>query len=130
MNIVYVIQDINKFSKNIAKQVAKYAGFSYKELKSYIKVGNVKQIIQNHSSFNQHGNMCINEEDAEAACEEIFDWLVGVDLAKLASNGDLDCYWDDEDNCMIFRGKGTMDLKTFTAQYKKDKKNNKDVDKD
>ena len=126
---MYEIQDINKFSKNIAKAVAKYAGFSYKELRSYIKVANVKQIVEKYSSFNQRGNLCIDEDEAEAACEEIFDWLVGVDLAKLASNGDLECYWDDEKNCMVFKGKGTMDLHTFTREYK-NKKNNKDVDND
>ena len=127
---MYEIQDINKISKNIAKAVAKYAGFSYKELRSYIKVANVKQIVEKYSSFNQRGNLCIDEEEAQAACEEIFDWLVGVDLAKLASNGDLDCYWDNEQNCMIFKSKGGMDLKTFSTQYKKERKNNKDVDND
>ena len=37
--------------------------------------------------------------------DEILDWLIGVELAKMAADDKLECYWDDEANEMVFKGK-------------------------
>ena len=36
---------------------------------------------------------------------DIFDWLLGRDLATMCAMDKLDCYWDDETNQMVFKGK-------------------------
>ena len=35
-------------------------------------------------------------------CEEINTWVLGIELAKLASLDSVETYWDDQKNCMVF----------------------------
>lgn len=102
---MYEIKHLNKFAKSLGKMVAKDMGFSHKELKSYITVSNIKNLIKQHCHVNKRGQLLIDEDQASIVCNEIFDWLLGVDLAKLAAEDELDCYWDDKINQMVFKYK-------------------------
>jgi hypothetical protein len=110
---MYQIKHINKFAKSLGKMVAKDAGFSQKELQSYISVTNIKNLIKEHCVADKKGNLFIDEDQTSEVCNEIFGWLAGVDLAKLAAEDELDCYWDNKSNEMVFK--------------KKEKKNGKKV---
>lgn len=99
---LHEFDDLDKFSRSVAKFVARSSGYTFKELKRYIRLGNVKKIIKNHAQFIED-HYVITEEDAHEACEEILDWLVGVELASLASDGVLDCWWDNDRNQMVFQ---------------------------
>jgi hypothetical protein len=110
---MYQIKHINKFAKSLGKMVAKDAGFTQKELQSYINVTNIKYLIKSHCAIDPSGNLFIDEDQTSEVCNEIFGWLVGVDLAKLAAEDELDCYWDNKSNEMVFK--------------KKEKKNGKKV---
>lgn len=99
---MYKICKINKFAKNLGIIVAQDIGFSTKKLKSYIKVSNIKNIIMKHSNGISNGKFIIDEKNAKKAYNEIFDWLIGCDLATLASQNVLECYWDDDKNTMVF----------------------------
>ena len=101
----YEIKDLNKFAKNLGRMVAKDSGFSHKQLKSYITVSNIKNLIIQYCNGRKYGKLLIDEEHTSKVCSEIFDWLVGVDLAKLAAEDVLDCYWDDSMNEMVFKYK-------------------------
>ena len=102
--MIYEIKSLNSFSKSLGKQVAKQSGFSKNELINYITVKNIKQMVRLHAS-KQKGKMYIDEKRTLKICGEIFDWLVGVDLAKLAAQDKLECYWDDKKNTMVFKKK-------------------------
>ena len=96
--------DLHKFSTKLAKFVARSSGYTIKELKAYIRPVNVKKIVKKYSKF-VDDHYIMTEDQAHEACEEILDWLVGVELAKLAADDVLDCYWDDETNQPIFKAK-------------------------
>lgn len=102
---MYQIKHINKFAKSLGKMVAKDSGFSQKELQSYINVINIKNLIKEHCVTDKQGNLFIDEDQTSEVCNEIFGWLIGVDLAKLAAEDELDCYWDDKSNEMVFKKK-------------------------
>ena len=102
---MYVIKNINSLAKILGKTVAKDADFSYLELKKYISVGNIKNIIKKHIEKDKNGNNSISNRGINDSMIEIFDWLVGRDLAALAAEDKVDCFWDDNKNEMIFKGK-------------------------
>lgn len=102
---MYEIKNITKFAKSLGKMVAKDIGFSIKELKSYIRVANIRNLIKQHCYIDKDGQLLIDEDQTSQVCSEIFDWLIGVDLAKLAAEDELECYWDDKINKMVFKYK-------------------------
>lgn len=102
---MYEIKHLNKFAKSLGKMVAKDMGFSHHQLIHYITVGNIKNLIKQYCHTNKYGQLLIDEEQTSQVCSEIFDWLIGVDLAKLAAADELDCYWDDKINQMVFKYK-------------------------
>ena len=97
-------KNIRKFSLNIGKFVARSAGYTVKELRSFINVGNVEGIVRHHATL-EEDSFTLSEKQAEKICDEILDWLVGVELAKIAAEDRIDCYWDDKRNEMVFKGK-------------------------
>ena len=105
MNEVYEIKNMGAFAKGLAKEVAKSSYFSYDQLKDYITVKNIKHIIKDYASRNKKGRYYIGEKEASEACDEILDWLIGVDLARMCAADVLDCYWDDDKDCMVFMEK-------------------------
>lgn len=98
--------NLQKFSTKLAKFVARTSGYTFKELKAYIRPVNVKNIVKKHAKF-VDDHYVMTEDQSYEACEEILDWLVGVELAKLAADDVLDCYWDDESNQMVFKAKSS-----------------------
>lgn len=102
---MYEIENIKVFAKSLGKRVAQDCGFSVKELKSSISVNNVCALVKEHSTI-QDGVRYIDEEMAYVVCEEVLNWILGVSLAKMAANDEIDCYWNDEHNCMMFMFKG------------------------
>jgi len=98
------IKSLNKFAKSLGKEVAKDGGFSLQELKQYISVGNIKNMVKTHA-MRRYDKFYINEDQTDQICEEIFDWLTGVSLAKLAAEDYLDCWWDQKQDCMVFKKK-------------------------
>lgn len=102
---MYEIKYLNKFAKSLGKMVAKDIGFSHTQLKNYITVGNIKNLIKQYCNTDKYGQLLIDEEQTSQVCSEIFDWLIGVDLAKMAAADELDCYWDDKMNQMVFKYK-------------------------
>tara|TARA_B100001778_G_C18423522_1_gene554377 strand:- start:439 stop:771 length:333 start_codon:yes stop_codon:yes gene_type:complete len=105
MNDIYEIKNLGQFAKGLAKEVARSSYFSFEQLKNYITVKNIKNIIKDYASKDKKGCYVIDEIKANAACEDILDWLIGVDLARMCAEDILDCYWDDKQNCMVFMEK-------------------------
>lgn len=103
--MIYKVKNLNKFAISLGKIAAKNSGFTHEELKSYIKISNIKNMILQYGNRLDDGSITIDEEATNIIYAEIFDWLVGVDLATLAANDIIDCYWDNEKNDMIFMRK-------------------------
>jgi|TARA_B100001559_G_scaffold225393_1_gene189367 hypothetical protein len=101
---MFEITQLGPMAKKLGKAIAKDGNFTVEELKEYIKVSNIKQIIKEFSMI-RDGKLYIDEDGMEQAAEQVYNWLIGVDLAKLAGEDLVDCYWDSEQNCMTFENK-------------------------
>ena len=112
---MYEIEDIKKFSKSLGKRVAKDCGFPMSDLKSSISVRNVCGLVKEHSDV-INGVRYIDEQNAFEVCEQILNWILGVSLAKMAANDEIDCYWSDKDDCMMFMFKDG-DRTEFEKKY-------------
>jgi hypothetical protein len=111
----YEIEDVTQFSKKLAKSVARDGGYTFKELKEYINVGNVKKIVKKYSKL-KNGRWMTTDENIFAMSSEILDWLLGVETAKLAADDILNCYWSDEKEAFMFSAK---DKKKFREIMKR-----------
>lgn len=99
----FQIKNLTAFAKSVGKEVAKDGGFTVTELKEYITVTNIKSIIQQRARYSEEENsFFINTQEAHLVCEDVFDWMNGVSLAKLAADGFLECWWDDDMDAMDF----------------------------
>jgi hypothetical protein len=103
------ITDLNKFAKYIAVHTANEIGIETKKnsLKEYITLKNVKGIVSQYAKI-KNGKMCVNNRIMKKIQNELTNWILGVSLAKMAGNDEIDCYWDDTKNCMMFK-RGTID---------------------
>ena len=110
---MYTIKSMNALAKVLGKTVAKDSEFTFKQLKEYISVGNIKNIIQQYAEQNEYGEYSISNDDIQCVMVEIFDWLVSRELAALAAEDKVDCFWDDDKNEMVFKRKDEDFLKRY-----------------
>ena len=98
------IKNVNKMSKHIGKDVAKHMGIPLSELKDYIKPKEIRSILQQYC-IPQEDRLMINTLILKKIFQEVNNWVLGIQLCKMASNGQLEACWNDEENCMIFETK-------------------------
>jgi hypothetical protein len=98
------IKCINKMSKHIGKDVAKNMNIPLDELKQYIKPKEIKSIILQYSIV-KNGKALINAFILQKVFREVNNWILGIQLSKMAAKGELEALWDDEQNCMVFSSK-------------------------
>jgi hypothetical protein len=98
------IKDLHRFSRHIGVSALKECGIntSKEKLKDYITQHNITEIVTQYAKTNNKGEYFINNRIFAKIHGSIIDWVVGVSLAKAASEGEIDCYWDNEKNCMMF----------------------------
>ena len=99
------IKDLRKFVKYLAINTAKECGINTQKdkIKNYINASNIKQIVAQHAKIDKHGNMMINNKIFSKIQDDVLQWILGVSLAKAAAKNELECSWDNEKNCMIFK---------------------------
>ena len=85
------------------KIVSRNTSYTLREIKDCINLGNVKAMVRMHSTPHIDGGFRLTVGDVENICEEIFDWVAGVELARLAAEDVIDAYWDDDKNGMYFK---------------------------
>lgn len=102
---LHKIKNITKLAKHLAKNVAKDCGLTIEDLKEYMTVKNAIELVKEHAHKDENGEFLINTKILEKICFSISGWLLGVNLAKLAAQDELDCYWDNKKNCMVFKKK-------------------------
>lgn len=101
------IKNIKKLAKFLAINTAQECGIDLKKdkIKNYINCSNITQIIREHAKKNKNGDLLINNKILYKIQEDITSWIIGVILAKSAANDEIDCLWDDNKNCMVFKFK-------------------------
>lgn len=102
MSEKYRIKNMNGFAKKILSIACNDIGIDQSEYKNYINVDNVKQIVKIHSE-QQDDDFYVDDDVIEKICDDLQNWVLGVQLSKMCSDGTLDCYWDDVADCMVFK---------------------------
>jgi hypothetical protein len=98
------IKNVNKMSKHIGKDVAKHMGIPLNELKDYIKPKEIRSILEQYCIPKQD-QLMINTIILKKVFQEVNNWVLGIQLCKMASNDQLEACWNEEENCMIFETK-------------------------
>jgi hypothetical protein len=95
------IKNINQMSKQIGRDVAREMSLPLNELSQFIKPKEVRLLIKQYSVYKDEEYL-INTMILNKIFYETKNWILGIQLAKMASEGKLDTFWDDEINCMSF----------------------------
>ena len=98
------IKDIKGISKHIGKDIAQEMMIPINEMKYFIKPKEVASIIKQYSIY-KDGEYFMNTMILEKIFHEVKNWVLGIQLAKMASDEKLETIWDEEQNCMIFKSK-------------------------
>lgn len=102
------LKSIKKISKHIGRDVANNMLIPIEEMKDYIKPKEVASIVKQYCIY-ENSSYHINTMILQKIFNEVKNWVLGIQLAKMASKGQLDTIWDDEKNCMIFKNIGDKD---------------------
>lgn len=98
------IKDIHSLAKRMLSMGAEELGMDEKRRNKYINLTNVEGIIKEHATYKEaNDSFYITDSAAELVVDDIMDWLLGVEVAEMCSKGKLECYWDDMQNCMVFK---------------------------
>jgi hypothetical protein len=98
------IKNINKMSKHIGRDIAKKMEISLSEFKYYIKPKEIRSIIRQYA-IHKNENLLINACILQKVFDTISQWVIGIQISKLASEDKMEVYWDDDKNCPIFKNK-------------------------
>jgi uncharacterized protein Yka (UPF0111/DUF47 family) len=98
------IKNINQMSKHIGKDIANNMGIPLSEFKHYIKPKEIRSIIKQYSVKKDEEDM-INTTILQKIFNEVNNWVLGIQLCKMAVDNKLDSCWDTEQNCIIFEAK-------------------------
>ncbi|NDC96199.1 hypothetical protein EBZ38_17440 [bacterium] len=96
------IKDIDKMARHIRKDIAKQQGVPIKELKFHITQNEMISLIRQYAKVNEDGEAMVNCVILDKIFKEAYNWIVGIEISKLASKGIFDVYWSDEKNSMVF----------------------------
>lgn len=98
------VKNIKRAAKHIGRDVANDMLIPINEMKDYIKPNEIVSIIKQYA-ISKKNNYLINRMILQKIFMEVKNWVLGIQMAKMASDDQLDAIWDDEQNCMIFKAK-------------------------
>jgi hypothetical protein len=98
------IKNISKFSKFLLYNTIEESGMEIKkkDIKHYITTKNLHEIVLLRVKKDKRGDLLVNNKIYKLLQNDILDWVLGVSLAKMAANDEIDCYWDSTKDCMMF----------------------------
>jgi hypothetical protein len=102
MDKLVKIKNLTRAAKHLGKDIAKQRKIPLNKFKEYITVKEIKNIIRQYALQDEDNGLLMNYKILHRICEEINTWVLGIELAKLASLDSVETYWDSEKNCMIF----------------------------
>ena len=98
------VKSIKKIAKHIGKDVANEMLIPIEEMSGYIRPKEVSSIIKQYC-IRQDDQYLMNTMILQKIFTEVKNWVLGIQLAKMASEDKLEVTWDSEENCMIFQSK-------------------------
>lgn len=104
-NQKYTISDMNGMIDHILQEVAEYFNTNedVEEILSYCSTNEIEVIIKDNSvGEDASGRSIITIESYNQIIDDVISRIESAVLAKLASEGHLECAWDDELNDMVF----------------------------
>jgi hypothetical protein len=104
------IKNMKQMSKQIGRDIARDMALPLDELKHLIRPKEVISLIKQYSVY-KNDEYLINTMILNKIFYETKNWILGIQLAKMASEGKLDTFWDDESNCMTFSSSDTKESK-------------------
>ena len=96
------IKDVSSMARHIRKDIAKQQGVPIKEMKEYITQNEMISLIRQYSKPDEAGNLLVNGEIVDKIFKEAYNWIVGIEISRLAAAGTFDVYWSDDKNSMVF----------------------------
>jgi hypothetical protein len=100
----YSITDLDRFAQSMREGAARSISENYTEnLDEFITIDQIKNLIeQNNIGYDDDGLLQINENIFDNLFDYIRHDIYQVALSRLASNGYIECAWDDDGNEMVF----------------------------
>jgi hypothetical protein len=100
----YSITDLDGFASAVRSGASIELDSNHNEdLDNFISISQVIELTKKHSSgVDEEDNLIINEETYNSIFDEVFEWIYGIAVARMASKGLIECAWDDEINEMVF----------------------------
>jgi hypothetical protein len=95
------IKNLNRMAKHIGRDVAMSLSMPLSEFKEYITPKEVKSLIKQYSIY-QDDKFMINGLILQKIFTEVNNWVLGINLCKMAVAGQIETSWDSEQNCMLF----------------------------
>ena len=101
---LYAIVDLDGYAKEMREAAAKSIADPFDDdLDSYISVNQMVNLVKNECvGFDYNNRPLLNEDTNEKIYVSTVAWIQNVGLAKLASQGLIECAWDSKTNEMIF----------------------------
>lgn len=103
-NKMMKVKSIKRIAKHIGKDVANEMLIPIEEMGDFIKPKEISSLIKQYC-VRQDSDYLMNANILQKIFTEVKNWVLGIQLAKMASDDKMDAMWDDEENCMIFKSK-------------------------
>lgn len=132
---LYAIVDLDGYAKEMREAAAKSIADPFDDdLDSYISVDQMINLVKSECvGFDYNDRPLLNEDTNEKIYVSTVAWIQNVGLAKLASQGLIECAWDSKTNEMIFwaneQNTSKMADKTGESNDKPIKRRNKKKNK-
>lgn len=99
-----VIKDINKFTNVIARDVFERLSIDFSDASKYITFKQAKNMVK--ATIKVKNNQYILEEESlKKISSDMFAWVLGCQMSKMAAQDQIDCYWDNDINEIRFKEK-------------------------
>lgn len=87
------IQNLNKFTKSLAKDVCYHLDLTTKELKYYMSVTQAKSLVKEFCvKSDEDESYSITRENCKNCATEMQNWIIGFEVARMASDGSFESY--------------------------------------
>lgn len=100
---VYAITNIEGYASEMREAAANTFTESHDDIDSYISLNQMINLIKSECiGFDDQDRPLLNEDANEKIYESTVTWINNVGLARLASEGYIECAWDSNSNEMVF----------------------------
>ena len=96
------LKDLNGAAKKIGKDISETHEIPLKELSKFITLKEVKSLIIQYAETNDDGDILVNNRILNKIVSQADSWVIGMRLAKMGSNDEVDIHYDSRSEEFIF----------------------------